>query len=551
MTALEDVNLEIGKGDIYGIIGMSGAGKSTLLRCLTLLERPTSGQIMLAGQDIASLSGAQLRAARRGMGVVFQGYNLLMQKTVAENVAFPLRLEKGYDKAAVQARVAELLAIVGLEDRAGAYPAQLSGGQKQRVAIARALATQPEMLLCDEPTSALDPLTTKSMLALLTDINKKLGVTIIIITHELSVVQAICSLVAVISEGRLAESGAVVLVLNRHILRLVFGNVEPDVMQAAETYFWLSALSYPMLALYNAGAALFRSMGNSRISLFASLIMNVINIGGNALLIYGLNWGVAGAATATLASRTVAGLMMMLLLRNRDNPIFLERLFHPEWNGGILKSILRVGVPNGLENGMFQIGKLLVAGLITTFGTSAIAANAICNNVGSMSNIPGSAIGLAMITVVGQCVGAKDYQQARHYTKTLLAAAYVSMGLLNIALFLLAPYLVGFYAMPQTTTDLALSVLQVNCVVTVLIWPSSFTLPNALRAAGDARFTMVTSMVSMWVFRIGMSYVLGAWLGMGLFGVWTAMQIDWAVRSLVFGVRFLGHKWEKARVLEG
>ena len=334
--------------------------------------------------------------------------------------------------------------------------------------------------------------------------------------------------------GMAVAIGALVLVLNRHILRLVFGNVEPDVMQAAETYFWLSALSYPMLALYNAGAALFRSMGNSRISLFASLIMNVINIGGNALLIYGLNWGVAGAATATLASRTVAGLMMMLLLRNRDNPIFLERLFHPEWNGGILKSILRVGVPNGLENGMFQIGKLLVAGLITTFGTSAIAANAICNNVGSMSNIPGSAIGLAMITVVGQCVGAKDYQQARHYTKTLLA-----------------PYLVGFYAMPQTTTDLALSVLQVNCVVTVLIWPSSFTLPNALRAAGDARFTMVTSMVSMWVFRIGMSYVLGAWLGMGLFGVWTAMQIDWAVRSLVFGVRFLGHKWEKARVLEG
>ncbi len=207
VTALEDVNLEIGKGDIYGIIGMSGAGKSTLLRCLTLLERPTSGQIMLAGQDIASLSGAQLRAARRGMGVVFQGYNLLMQKTVAENVAFPLRLEKGYDRAAVQARVAELLAIVGLEDRAGAYPAQLSGGQKQRVAIARALATQPEMLLCDEPTSALDPLTTKSMLALLTDINKKLGVTIIIITHELSVVRTICNRMVVIDNGGVVEQG--------------------------------------------------------------------------------------------------------------------------------------------------------------------------------------------------------------------------------------------------------------------------------------------------------------------------------------------------------
>ena len=274
--------------------------------------------------------------------------------------------------------------------------------------------------------------------------------------------------------GMAVAIGALVLVLNRHILRLVFGNVEPDVMQAAETYFWLSALSYPMLALYNAGAALFRSMGNSRISLFASLIMNVINIGGNALLIYGLNWGVAGAATATLASRTVAGLMMMLLLRNRDNPIFLERLFHPEWNGGILKSILRVGVPNGLENGMFQIGKLLVAGLITTFGTSAIAANAICNNVGSMSNIPGSAIGLAMITVVGQCVGAKDYQQARHYTKTLLAAAYVSMGLLNIALFLLATFLTknffGSYNLKNLTKQGAivgvLAVAQTFIIIT-------------------------------------------------------------------------------------
>ena len=209
VTALEDVNLEIGKGDIYGIIGMSGAGKSTLLRCLTLLERPTSGQIMLAGQDIASLSGAQLRAARRGMGVVFQGYNLLMQKTVAENVAFPLRLEKGYDKAAVQARVAELLAIVGLEDRAGAYPAQLSGGQKQRVAIARALATQPEMLLCDEPTSALDPLTTKIHAGPADGYQQKAGR-----HHHHHHPRAFGGTghlfhVAVISEGRLAESGAV------------------------------------------------------------------------------------------------------------------------------------------------------------------------------------------------------------------------------------------------------------------------------------------------------------------------------------------------------
>ena len=184
VTALEDVNLEIGKGDIYGIIGMSGAGKSTLLRCLTLLERPTSGQIMLAGQDIASLSGAQLRAARRGMGVVFQGYNLLMQKTVAENVAFPLRLEKGYDKAAVQARVAELLAIVGLEDRAGAYPAQLSGGQKQRVAIARALITKPKLVFADEPTGNLDSVSSAEVLGFLKRSVNELGQTIVMVTHD-------------------------------------------------------------------------------------------------------------------------------------------------------------------------------------------------------------------------------------------------------------------------------------------------------------------------------------------------------------------------------
>ena len=201
VTALEDVNLEIGKGDIYGIIGMSGAGKSTLLRCLTLLERPTSGQIMLAGQDIASLSGAQLRAARRGMGVVFQGYNLLMQKTVAENVAFPLRLEKGYDKAAVQARVAELLAIVGLEDRAGAYPAQLSGGQKQRVAIARAMANDPAILLADEPTGALDSATGRLVMDLFHRLHREQGKTIVLITHSPELAGE-CQRIVTIKDGR-------------------------------------------------------------------------------------------------------------------------------------------------------------------------------------------------------------------------------------------------------------------------------------------------------------------------------------------------------------
>lgn len=215
VTALEQVELTVQDGEIFGIIGMSGAGKSTLLRCLSMLEKPTAGQILLDGEDLAAMSGAQLCKMRRRMGIVFQGYHLLMQRTVEENIAFPLKLEKGCDKAAARRRAAELLEIVGLADKAQSYPSQLSGGQKQRVAIARALATNPETLLCDEPTSALDPMTTRSMLALLKEINRKLGVTIIIITHEMSVVSAICGRVAVIGEGRVAEQGPVSQVLER------------------------------------------------------------------------------------------------------------------------------------------------------------------------------------------------------------------------------------------------------------------------------------------------------------------------------------------------
>lgn len=206
VVALKDVSATVADGDIFGIIGMSGAGKSTLLRCLCLLEKPTAGQILLDGKDLAQLSGRDLRTARRQMGVVFQGYNLLMQKTVAENIAFPLKLGK-YDKAQVAARVRELLELVGLSDRAGSYPSQLSGGQKQRVALARALASDPEVLLCDEPTSALDPLTTNSVLELLQSINQKLGVTIIIITHELSVVRSICNRMLVIDNSLAVEQG--------------------------------------------------------------------------------------------------------------------------------------------------------------------------------------------------------------------------------------------------------------------------------------------------------------------------------------------------------
>ncbi len=225
VVALHDIRLDVDKGDIYGIIGMSGAGKSTLLRCIGLLETPTQGSVVVDGKDTSRLRGRELIEHRKTVGIIFQGYNLLMQRTVADNVSFPLELSRT-DKATRKARVAELLELVGLSDKANSYPSQLSGGQKQRVAIARALANNPRILLCDEPTSALDSFTTKSILGLLKEINRQLGVTIVIITHEIGVVRAICNKVAIINEGSFVEQGETdkVLVSPEHpVTKLLLG----------------------------------------------------------------------------------------------------------------------------------------------------------------------------------------------------------------------------------------------------------------------------------------------------------------------------------------
>lgn len=214
VEALKNISLDIHKGDICGIIGMSGAGKSTLVRCLNYLERPTSGRVLIGGNDLSMMKDAQLRKTRTEIAMIFQHFNLLMQRTVLDNICFPLEIT-GHSKGESRRRAAELLEIVEMSEKAKAYPAQLSGGQKQRVAIARALAMDPGILLCDEATSALDPTTTKSILKLIQDINVKFGITVVIITHEMSVVQEICSHVAIIEKGELAESGTVEEIFSR------------------------------------------------------------------------------------------------------------------------------------------------------------------------------------------------------------------------------------------------------------------------------------------------------------------------------------------------
>ena len=236
LDALKNVSLTINDGDIYGVIGMSGAGKSTLVRCINMLERPTEGQILIDGVDMGLLSSKQLRDARRNITMIFQGFNLLMQRNCLKNICFPLELE-GMKKEDAKKRALELLEIVGLPDKAKAYPAQLSGGQQQRIAIARALATNPKVLLCDEATSALDPNTTHSILNLIRDINKKLGITVIIITHQMSVVEETCNRVAILDNGTVVEQGEVSTVFahpqSAAAKRLVFPDASDEIFAPA------------------------------------------------------------------------------------------------------------------------------------------------------------------------------------------------------------------------------------------------------------------------------------------------------------------------------
>ena len=233
VDALKNISLTINDGDIYGIIGMSGAGKSTLVRCINMLERPTGGQVVIDGKNMELLSDKELREARRDITMIFQSFNLLMQRNCLKNVCFPMELA-GVKKADAEKRAMELLELVGLPDKAKAYPAQLSGGQQQRVAIARALATNPKVLLCDEATSALDPNTTHAILSLIRDINKKLGITVVIITHQMSVVEEVCTHVAILDRGEVAEVGTVGEVFSspksNAARRLVFPHGEDDMV---------------------------------------------------------------------------------------------------------------------------------------------------------------------------------------------------------------------------------------------------------------------------------------------------------------------------------
>ena len=344
---------------------------------------------------------------------------------------------------------------------------------------------------------------------------------------------------------------AAVVVAGRHaILRGIFGSIDVDVMRYAETYFLLSALSYPFIGLYNAGAALFRAQGNSKISMMSSLVMNVVNIGGNAVLIYGFKMGVMGAALASLVSRAIACVAVLYLLQRPACPLRVDGLQALAPKARLILQILRVGIPAGIENGMFQIGKLSVSSLTSTLGTAAIAANAVANTTTTFLNIPANAVGMAALTVVGQCLGAGEKDQAVYYSRRLMLFAYCGAWFMNLSAFLFAnKFALGLFNLSPEAYAMALEVMVWFNIVSLFIWPSSFTMPNILRAAGDARFTMTVSIVSMWAFRVGFCYLCVLAFHGGLLAIWMGMYLDWAFRSLCFFVRFVRGKWLEQNVI--
>ena len=336
------------------------------------------------------------------------------------------------------------------------------------------------------------------------------------------------------------------LVLRTPLLRLFFGSITDDVMTAALIYFTITALSFPFLALYNAGAAIFRSTGNSAVSMKVSVIVNIINFCGNALCVYVLKMGVAGVAVPTLVSRAVGAVIILSLAARPDYLLRLTARTVTRLEPHTVKSILAIGIPSACENSLFQLGRVLVVSMISLFGTVHISANAVANNLDGVGCIIGNAMCLGMITVVGRCIGAQDFDQAVHYTKKLLRWDYVAQGLANAVVLAALNPLLSLYTLSPETAALSAKLVWIHCGMGILIWPLAFILPNALRAANDVRFTMVVSIVSMVVWRLAFSQILCVQLGWGAVGVWWAMIIDWVCHTLCFVVRFASGAWKRS-----
>lgn len=339
------------------------------------------------------------------------------------------------------------------------------------------------------------------------------------------------------------------VLFSRGLLSLLFGSVEIDVMDAAVKYFVICSLSLPFLGIYNSAAALFRSMNKTNVTMYVSLFMNVVNIIGNAIGIFVLHAGVAGVAVPTLISRALSGVIMMYLALNQKNQIHVKLKEMFSWNKMIMKRILAIAVPNGIENGLFHLGKVIVTSIIAVFGTVHIASNGVSNSINQIVPIVVNAVNLAIVTVVGQCVGSNDYEQAKGYIKKMMKISYIATGVLNVIVLLALPFIFSLYSLSPEVEKMSYILVIWHNIMALILHPTSFVMANAIRAAGDVKFTMYTGIGSMIIFRLGAAYLFGIVFNMGIYGVWIAMGADWLARSVAFMYRYYSGKWQEYRAI--
>lgn len=342
---------------------------------------------------------------------------------------------------------------------------------------------------------------------------------------------------------------ALVLIGNEGMLRLMFGKVESDVMQACITYLRISAYSYPALAVYNAGAALFRSMGKNSVTMYLSVASNIINVIGNLIGVFVLHAGVAGVAWPSLIARTFSAVVITALCFRRKNDVFYAGRWIFQWNGELMRHILRIAIPNGLENGVFQLVKVALSSIVALFGTYQIAANGVAQSIWSLAALAGVAMGPVFITVIGQCMGNRDTQAAEVYFKKLTKITLLLSSVWNLLIFLLTPLFMRFYALEPDTKQLVIWLVLTHNLFNAIAYPFSGALSSGLRAAGDVKFTMYVSVISTIVVRLLLSWLLGVVLQMGVIGIAIAMVSDWIIRAIIFFWRQKSGKWKTFQVI--
>ena len=342
------------------------------------------------------------------------------------------------------------------------------------------------------------------------------------------------------------------LALNRQLLRVLFGEVDPDVMEACVTYLQISAYSYPAIAIYNAGAAVYRSMGKTGVTMNISLAANGINIVGNAVGVFILHAGVAGVAYPSLIARTFSAVVILILcFRKKNCPVSVrlvgKNIFR--WEGSMVKRILSIAVPNGIENGLFQLTKVALSSITALFGTVQIAANGVAQSFWSVAALMGTALGLAFVTVIGQCMGAEDTEAAEYYMKKLLRITFLASILWNALILAATPLVLKGYALSDEAADLVVVLVIIHNIFNALFYPLSGALANGLRASGDVRYTMYVSIFSTIGCRVVFSVLIGIFLDLGVIGIAFAMCLDWMIRAMFFWIRFRRGKWKEFRVI--